>query len=117
MRLHLLRSTAGIDHFIHTDDDGNTRYEAVAETDPVIEMNKAMRNHNDGYNADRDMRRVASIPHIVGLKWLNEEGWWWMDYTHDPDVAKKLAQKLNDVEWQHLRTADGVVAVNNGVLR
>lgn len=117
MRAHLFRSSAGIDHYIHTLDDGSTAYEAVGETDPIIERNKAMRLHNDGYSDSRELRRAASIPYIIGLQWLQTEGWWFMDAGHDPDVAKKLAAKLNDVEWQHLRTADGRIGVSNGVLR
>lgn len=117
MRSHLFRSSAGINHFMITEPDGSTRYEAVGETDPIIERNKAMRNHNDGYSESRDLRRAASIPWVLGLKWKEEEGWWFMDAGHDPDVAKKLAAKLNDVEYQHLRTADGRIGVSNGVLR
>ena len=44
------------------------------------------------------MRRAARIPYIVGLQWLNEEGWWFEDAGHDPDVARKLVQKLNSSE-------------------
>lgn len=115
-RRRLFRSSMGIDHYIVEDGD-NHRFEAVAPTDPVLERNKAMRNHNDGYTADRSMRRAASIPFIVGLKWLNEEGWWFMDAGHDPDVAKKLVAKLNSNEYAYLRTADGHLGVSNGDIR
>lgn len=108
----LFTSSAGIDHHMLEDENG-TRFAASAHTNPVIERNKAMFTHNDGYTPSRDMRRVASIPYIVGLKWLNEEGWWFMD----PDASDKLAAKLNDPEWGHLRTAPGRVAVSNGILR
>jgi hypothetical protein len=115
---HLLRSAYGIDHYIETDElDGGTRFHSVAATDPVIEQNKAMRTHNDGYSPSRELRRVASIPFIIGLQWLNEEGWWFLDAGHDPDVAVKLARKLNDPDWAYLRTADGQVGVSNGVMR
>jgi hypothetical protein len=111
-RTFLFRSSAGVDHYMIEDENG-TRFEAIAATDPVIERNKAMRNHNDGYTADRSMRRVASIPYIVGIKWLNEEGWWFMD----PEHADKLAAKLNSSDWAHLRTADGHLGVSNGIMR
>ena len=111
-RRFLFRSSAGIDHYLVEDGDQH-RFEAVAPTDPVIEHNKAMRTHNDGYSPSREMRRVASIPYIIGLKWHAEEGWWFLD----PNCAHKVAAKLNDPEWQHLRTADGRVGVSNGLLR
>ena len=46
---------------------------------------------------------------MVGLKWLTEEGWWWMDADKDPGVDKKLKAKLNSSEWRHLRTSELVV--------
>jgi hypothetical protein len=108
----LFTSSRGIDwHMIQ--DGKDTRFAATAPTDAIVERNKAMATHNDGYSADRTLRRVASIPYIVGLKWLNEEGWWF----EDPANAHKLAQKLNSSEWRHLRTAEGRVGVSNGVLR
>lgn len=94
-----------------------TRFAATQDVAPMLEWNKAAQNHNDGYSQTRELRRVASIPYAVGLKWLNEEGWWFMDASKDPDVARKLAAKLNSNEFQYLRTADGRVGVSNGVLR
>lgn len=116
MRRHLFRSSAGVDHWmIH---DGNeTRFAATQDVAPMLEQNKQMATANDGYTPSRDIRRVASIPYGVGLQWLNEEGWWFMDAGHDPDVAKKLAAKLNSSEYAFLRTAPGQVGVSNGVMR
>jgi hypothetical protein len=112
MKTFLFTSSAGINHYMVQDENG-TSFASSAATDPVIERNKAMLTHNDGYTPSRDMRRVASIPYIIGLKWLNEEGWWFLD----PDCADKLAEKLNSSDWRHLRTAEGRVAVSNGVMR
>lgn len=116
MRTHLFRSSAGVDHWmIH---DGNeTRFAATQDVAPVLEQNKKMATHNDGYSQSRELRRVASIPYGIGLKWLNEEGWWFMDASKDPDVAKKLAAKLNSSDYAYLRTADGRVGVSNGQIR
>lgn len=108
----LFTSSAGIDHHMIEDENG-TSFAASAATDPVIERNKAMATHNDGYTPDRELRRVASIPYIIGQKWLNEEGWWFLD----PENADKLAAKLNDPDWAYLRTAPGRVGVSNGVMR
>jgi hypothetical protein len=111
-RQHLFRSSAGIDHWIITDGK-DTRYESSQSTDAILDRNKAMATHNDGYTPSRDIRRVASIPYIIGLKWLNEEGWWFMD----PECSDKLAAKLNSSEWMYLRTAEGRLGVSNGVMR
>jgi hypothetical protein len=112
----LFRSSAGIDHSMITE-DGKTRFVAEADVAPVLEHNKAAANHNDGYSASRDLRRVASIPYVVMIKWLNEEGFWALDADKDPDVAKKLAAKLNDPDWRYLRTADGHVGISDGKIR
>jgi hypothetical protein len=108
----LFRSSAGIDHWMVTEGK-DTRFASTQATDPIIDRNKAMANHNDGYSQSREMRRVASVPYIVALQWLNEEGWW----MFDPEHADKLAKKLNDPDWRHLRTADGRVGTSNGVMR
>jgi hypothetical protein len=116
MKTHLFRSSAGIDHWMVQ--EGNlTRFASTQDVAPILEQNKAMATHNDGYTPSRDIRRVASIPYIVMHKWLTEEGWWAMDAGHDPDVARKLAAKLNSEEYRYLRTADGQLGVSNGVMR
>lgn len=111
-RQFLLTSTRGIDWYMH-DDGETTRYEAVSPTEAILDRNKAELTHNDGYSPSREMRRVARIPYIVGLQWLNDEGWWF----EDPANANKLADKLNSSEWAHLRTAEGHLGVSNGVMR
>lgn len=111
--LYLFRSSAGIDHWLVDADNGGHRFASTQATDDILDRNKAMATHNDGYTPSRDIRRVASVPYIVALKWLNEEGWW----MFDPDHADKLAAKLNSSEWAHLRTAEGRLGVSNGVMR
>jgi hypothetical protein len=115
-KTHLFRSSAGVDHWM-LQDGNQTRFAATQDVAPMLERNKQMASHNDGYSASRDLRRVASVPYVVGIKWLNEEGWWFMDADKDPDVAKKLAAKLNSSEYMYLRTAEGRVGVSDGKLR
>lgn len=117
MKTHLFRSSAGVDHWMVDGVDGRTQFAASADVAPVLEQNKAMATQNDGYSPSREMRRVASIPYAIGHKWLNEEGWWFMDAGHDPDVARKLVQKLNSSDYAYLRTAEGRLGVSNGVMR
>lgn len=111
----------------HTDADGIVKHwrpdgaggvevRISQDVSALLERNKAAANHNDGYTQSREMRRAASIPAIVRQKWLIEEGWDCMQ-THDPDVARKLVQKLNDPDWSYLRTASGRLGVSNGVIR
>jgi hypothetical protein len=69
----------------------------------ILDQNKAMANHNDGYTPSRDVRRVARLPQLLMEHWKYVEGW---DPLH-PSNAKKLARILNDREWMWLRTAPG----------
>jgi hypothetical protein len=72
---------------------------------PALEANKRALLGGDGYTPSRDLRRVASIPPLVQLLWIER-------YGADPlrrgneDLLRRL---LNDPEWAHLRTAPGRV--------
>lgn len=70
-----------------------------------LEANKALANADDrGFvSGARELRRAASIPNAVVLKWLVEEGIDVMNPDHWPAVRRKL----NDPAWRHLRTAPG----------
>lgn len=116
MKTHLFRSSAGVDHWM-IQEGNETRFAAEQDVAPILERNKAMANHNDGYSQSRELRRAASIPYAIGIKWLNEEGWWFMDADKDPGVAKKLMQKLNSSEYAYLRTAEGRLGYSNGQIR
>jgi len=96
-------SDNGIRREWHDHEDGT--YSVVERQDaaPILEINKAMATHNDGYTPSREMRRAASIPNLLIHKWLVEEGW----NALDPACSKKLKQKLNSSEYLYLRTAPG----------
>jgi len=101
-------------HYAEDDGEGGLLIHSVQDVAPVLERNKALQTANDGYSASRELRRVAFIPNILRVKWLNEEGW----DAYRPDLyGEKLVAKLNDPEWRFLRTAPGRVALSNGVIR
>ena len=116
MKTFLFRSSAGVDHYM-IQDGNETRFAAEQDVAPILERNKAMATQNDGYSKSRELRRVASIPYGVMLKWLHEDGFWAMDADKDPDIAKKLAEKLNSSEYMYLRTAEGRLGVSDGKMR
>jgi hypothetical protein len=99
----LFRSTTGIEHYLRHEGDGSIHMESWQDTDAIIEQNKAMYTHNDGYTPDRTMRRAASIPSLIRQKWLIEEGW---DCALEENWHKTRA-KLNSSEYLYLRTAPG----------
>ncbi len=106
-------SAAGVRRWFVRDEDG-LHVAAFQDVDAILDRNKAMANQNDGWNGDRTMRRVASIPLTLLMKWQAEEGWDPFDREH----ADRLARKLNDPDYRWLRTAPGrVAALPDGGLR
>ena len=108
--LPLTVSPDGTRHYYADTAEGGAIIRSEVDVAPVLEMNKAQATHNDGYSPDRSWRRVASIPTIIQQKWLLEEGWDCL--SPDPDCQRKLAQKLDSIEYQYLRTAPGRLGVH-----
>lgn len=113
-RRHLFTSGAGVSYDFEDTGNGEYLIHGTQDLTALLDRNRAMANHNDGYTPSHDMRRVATIPAIIRNKWLNEEGW----DAYRPDLyGVELMRKLNDPDWRYLRTADGTLGVSNGVLR
>ena len=75
---------------------------------PIVEHNKKLYSHNNGYSKSKDLKRVASIPTLVLEIWSKEyngnSNW----FALPSDVQKKiLKKKLNSSEFQFFRTAPG----------
>lgn len=75
------------------------------DVDGILDNNKMNYNHVNGWNADRSLHKVATIPLSIINKWLIEEG---LD-IYNGEHADRLKKKLNDPEWRFLRTSPGVV--------
>jgi hypothetical protein len=99
------RSSQGIQWYRRNNGDGTVSYCFDEDVQDVLEMNKAMANHNDGWMSEKWGRRAARIPMAVWLKWLTEDG---VD-VFKPEGAEYLKRKLNDPDWRHLRTAEWTV--------
>ena len=95
----------GIHEFHHYDAAADrTVIETVQDVAPVLESNKALQNEDDhGWSRSRELRRAATIPDIIILKWRSEEGIDVFDPNHWPAVKRKL----NSGEYRWLRTAPG----------
>ena len=100
---HLFTSSVGVTHAMRRNDNGTISIASSQDTTALIDRAKAMATHNDGWSPSRELRRVATIPAVLRLKWLNEEGW----DAFDAACADKLKAKLNDPDFLYLRTAPG----------
>lgn len=92
--------------FFHFDEmTGDFAIETVGDVEPVIEANKRLlTDGSTGYSPSRDMKRIASVPMNIYLKWKQELGVDMLNKDHE----KKVKQLLNDPDWRYLRTAPGV---------
>lgn len=107
------RSSYGIQHYRRANDDGTVSYAASQDVGDILDLNKALATENDGWNKARDMRRVASIPVMVMVKWKAELG---VDVLN-PDHKDAVVKLLNDPDYAYLRTAPGRIGFSNGVMR
>lgn len=85
--------------------DGARIIHTYADVDGILDNNKLNYNHVNPYNADRSMKKVATVPNSIITKWLLEEG---IDFFKKEDWPKVKA-KLNSNEYRYLRTAPGVL--------
>ena len=76
-----------------------------ADSDPILELNKAMSNDTDfSKKGIKDgWWLYASIPVILQMKWLTEEG---LD-IYNPHHSDRLSKKLNDPEYRYLKATAG----------
>jgi hypothetical protein len=91
----------------HSDSD-KVVIERNIDYKPIVEHNKKLYSHNNGYSKSKDLKRVASIPTLVLEIWSKEyngnSNW----FALPSDVQKKiLKKKLNSSEFQMFRTAPG----------
>ena len=83
-------------------EDGKLVYHQWDDVEPVLNHNKRLLATDDGWSPTRELRRAASIPHVVVLQWLAEG----VD-VFDPNHKAEVRRRLNSPDWAHLRTAPG----------
>ena len=95
----------------HDNEDKGVIQERSVDVKPILEHNKKLYTHNDGYSPDKGLKRVASIPVVVLEIWCKEyhkdqnKGNW---FELPRDIQKKiLREKLNSSEFRYFRTAEG----------
>jgi hypothetical protein len=92
----------GVQTFYIPDGD-QFHIETVQDVQPILEQNAALRNDGTGgWNKDKSWRRVASIPNAVMISFMQELG-------HYPSTKRDwdfMRQKMNDIDYRKLRTAE-----------
>lgn len=103
---HVETNALGVTRQYFSDDKGNITVNAMQDLTDLLDRNKASANDRGKDITSEYATPIGTIPHVIALKWLSEEGWWWMDADQDPDVDRKLKRKLNDPEWRYLRNSE-----------
>jgi hypothetical protein len=85
------------------EDDGTFHRATFMDAEPVVDAAKAEHNAGFGSSPSGDLKKVASIPMGLWLKWKMEEG---VDILQ-PGNEGWLRRKLDDPELMHLRVWKG----------
>lgn len=89
---------------IWTDNETDLVYVTqTQDVEAILDNNRRLHNENKNKRAG-EMQHVATIPNIIINKWLGEG-----INIFDPASSADVAKKLNDPEWQYLRTGGGRV--------
>ena len=100
----LLSNEMGVKTWHSFNEDTNeTTLRYSQDINSILEKNKSFQCDHDGYSPSRELQFVASIPLVVVMKWLAEDGIDVWNKNHWPAVKRKL----NDPEYRYLRTGLG----------
>lgn len=83
----------------HPREGGGFIIQASQDVEPILENNKEWQK----IKQTSEMRRVASIPNVIWLQWLNETGGL-LDRMPVRDQFKFVKRKLADPDFAYLRT-------------
>lgn len=89
-------------------DEGNAVVQYAQDVEPILEAN---RQRQSDPHKGKEMRHIASIPHVVMHQWLADAGLpagWWLRADRK-EKAQFVRKKLNSSEWQWLKTQPGKV--------
>lgn len=107
--MSILRSVDSDGTKYYFESDGKLTVKNTQDVNPILKKNKNLYNQGDsGYNAGKDMKRVASIPTLVLSLWAKEYNGSnnWFAIPND-ERKKILKRKLNSSDYQYFRTAAG----------
>ena len=95
--------TGAVETFDYDESSDTAIIHRAADVQPIIDRNKELANHTDGWTSrEKDLRLVASIPIEVAFLWLRRYGICAWKKEHWPQVRRLL----NDSEWRYLRCSN-----------
>lgn len=100
-RLLRKNPVTGVELWWRWNGDGTCTIRECQDVEPILDQNQALRNHDSGWDAKKEMRRAASIPNVV-LSDFRRRG----INLLKPEFQDELKKVLNDSDYSKLRTAD-----------
>ena len=86
---------------IHLHSDGRAlTIEHVQDVEAILARNKALRGEPQKSDWGR---HIATIPNVVLVQWMNQEGADVLRMSSD-EFGAFIRKKLADPDWRHLRT-------------
>lgn len=92
----------GVECWWRWNGDGTVTERYTQDVEPILDNNQALFNCDDGYDGEKNFKRVASIPNLLLIEHRNK-GVNLLSPEHEPEL-KRL---LNDSDFRKLRTASG----------
>jgi hypothetical protein len=90
----------------HFDESADTfTIQRTEDVGAVLDSNRELANHTDGWNADRTMRHAARIPLTIVEEWRQKHG---ID-IFNPNHAEGVKRLLNSSDYRYLRTQEFVI--------
>jgi hypothetical protein len=85
---------------IHLDPDGDhMTIEHAQDVAPILDRNRALQSEPQRSDWGR---HIATIPNVVLVKWLNEDGVNALGLSSE-EFGAFIRRKLDDPDWRHLR--------------
>ncbi|HEY1544975.1 MAG TPA: hypothetical protein VGG01_21465 [Xanthobacteraceae bacterium] len=85
---------------VHLDSDGDRfTVEHIQDVEPILTRNKALQAEPQRSDWGR---HIATIPNVVLVKWMTEEGADVLRMSGE-EFGAFIRQKLDDPDWRHLR--------------
>ena len=106
-RWHPHRTLPGVMQRYFEGDGSTFHREKVQDVEPILKRNAALAGE-DGMNADRSGRRVATIPAVTFYDWIAEwERQGLIGPGHYEPLNDLIVKRLRDGDWRKLRTSSG----------
>ena len=94
-----------VKEFLYDETEDQSYIVTTQDTEPIIEVNKAMNTDGDGYWRERTAKHCAEVPFAIVNKWCQEDGIKPVVYMRMNKYEKEafVRKKLGNSDYAHFR--------------